>query len=135
MLIKVVKKLFNQKSKIDSEFFDFIMNNLNKDSGKSNPKSKRTHKFEEQPEKDKYKFSKEKNYFKLKDKILSPKIKHDMMILKLQDGFTSNDLRQKFLSLAKLYHPDVLNSDSDVIYFLLFRPTIRFSNLKKAMKD
>ena len=58
-----------------------------------------------------------------------------MMILKLQDGFTSNDLRQKFLSLAKLYHPDVLNSDSDVIYFLLFRPTIRFSNLKKAMKD
>ena len=105
---------FSQKSNPDSEFFDFVMNNLHKNTESSESQSSKRTKFEAKSGKGSSSFTKEKNYFKLKDKILSPKVKQDMIILKLQEGFTTNELRQKFLSLAKLYHPDVIKTDKHV---------------------
>jgi hypothetical protein len=92
------------------------MKNLNKNrsEGKERSKAKDSKSKENQEKSEKKFFSKERNYFKLKDNILSPKIRNDMQILKLNEGFSSNELKQKYLSLAKLYHPDVIKNDKHV---------------------
>lgn len=122
---KSIIKKFCQKANRQSDFYEFVMNNLNKNTEKENlntdeKKKKKNFFKEEQKEenKDKSQFSKERNYFKLKENILSPKIIKDMQILKLKDGFSENELRQKYLSLAKLYHPDVISNDKHVNNYL-----------------
>ena len=118
---KSIIKKFCQKANRQSDFYEFVMKNLNKNAEKENlnTDNKKKKKFSQEEQKDENKensrFFKERNYFKLKENILSPKIIQDMQILKLKEGFSENELRQKYLSLAKLYHPDVLNNDKHVI--------------------
>jgi hypothetical protein len=118
---KSIIKKFCQKANRQSDFYEFVMKNLNKNAEKENlnTDNKKKKKFSQEEQKDENRensrFFKERNYFKLKENILSPKIIQDMQILKLKEGFSENELRQKYLSLAKLYHPDVLNNDKHVI--------------------
>jgi hypothetical protein len=117
---KSIIKKFCQKANRQSDFYEFVMKNLNKNADKENLNNdqKKKKKFFQEEQKDENKensrFFKERNYFKLKENILSPKIIQDMQILKLKEGFSENELRQKYLSLAKLYHPDVLTNDKHV---------------------
>ena len=108
-------KKFSKISKPETDFYDFIINNMNKNSktNETNENSRLNSKFETNKEQTNT-FFKEKNYFKLKDKVLSPRIKQDIVLLKLKEEFTTNELRQKFLALAKLYHPDLRKSDKKV---------------------
>lgn len=117
---KSIIKKFCQKSNRQSDFYDYVIKNLNKNAEKEkiNTGERRKRNFYKEEEKvedhEKSRFFQEKNYFKLKENLLSPKIKHDMQLLKLKDGFSENELRQKYLSLAKLYHPDVISNDKHV---------------------
>ena len=126
-MIKLNKLIFrkfstNQK---DSDFYDFVIKNLNKNSStyQENEKNRKKTNFKNDDKKsnenssffnDNSKIFKERNYFKLKHNILTPRIQNDMNLLKLKEGFSSNELRQKYLSLAKMYHPDVVSNDKHV---------------------
>lgn len=105
-----ISRTFCSKHQNSNDFYDFIINNLNKNRkhNDSNTKSNKSNLGNDS------KFFKEKNYFKLKHNILSPKIKTDMQLLKLKEDFSPIELRQKYLSLAKLYHPDIIKNDKHV---------------------
>lgn len=114
------KKAFSEKRKEFKDFYDFVMNsrpNYYREEPKSSTSKSKSERVE---------YKKERSYFKLKSSLKSPQIMQDIKFFRLEEDFSLNDLKSRYLNFAKLYHPDQNKNDKSV-YLYSYKGDFNFS--------
>lgn len=108
------------KFNFSNDYENFFFKNRQAEDSDKTDKTEKT----DQTEKKKFKRGKQTDYFLSQRMKLVDKFEKDLNYFKFEENFELIDLKKKYLTLAKLYHPDTKTNDAF--------STIQFNKLQES---